>query len=130
MQCTICKKFCEIDDSDFKLIHKCYRLYCHKIRDFMGIKITKITTLNAEPNQEGMSYKKCIQELLIYFLTTEELCAALRMSRKEIEVSPIRKCLIFGPPDKWKHFKQFDSIEDVYRTIYGVDWKKSVENNA
>ena len=126
MQCTICKRFCNINESEWKLIHKCYRLYCHKIRDYMGIKITKITTLPEDLNKDGMSYKKCLQELLIYFLTTEEICMSLRISKEEFDNSEFKKCLIFGPPNKWKHYKQLDSIDDVYRTIYGVDFKKEM----
>ena len=90
----------------------------------MGIKITKINTLTEDKNKDDMSYKKCIQQLLIYFMTTEEICMALRLTKKEFEESKFKKCLIYGPPNKWKHYKQLDSIEDVYRQVYGVDYKR------
>ena len=115
--CNICKKRCIINEYDYELIRECAKLFAKHLEKKLGCSLTVQDLIQGDKCKERM------QTILKFYLTTEEICEELGVSEKVLW-NTLRKCLGWGPPNKWKHFRQFDIMSSVWRHLYGVEWRK------
>jgi len=115
--CNLCKKGCLVSEYDFELIRDCVKLFTERLQDEIRCALTVV-----DLSQCGNTNAR-MQAILKFYLTTEEICDGLGISEKTLWKT-LRRCLGWGPPNKWKHVRQFDIISNVWRRLYGVEWKK------